>query len=112
MRLLLEVADTRTLGDPALADELLVDAGHDAQQRRLARARPAEQTDDLARMDGQIDLFQHQQLFAAAFRKRPAHAADIEKAGLPGLVEHAFVLIIRGEGGALRRHRAASRAAG
>ena len=44
-------------------------AGDDAQQRRLARAGAAEQADDLAGMQRQIDVFEHQQFLAAAFRK-------------------------------------------
>jgi hypothetical protein len=42
---LLEVADARAFGDPTLARELLVDAGHDAQQCRLAGAVDAEHAD-------------------------------------------------------------------
>ena len=56
-------------------------SGDDAQQRRLAGAGAAEQADDLARMDGQIDFFENQQFLAAALRKRAADAADIEQVG-------------------------------
>jgi hypothetical protein len=38
LRLLRQVADARALVRPRLALEVLVDAGHDAQERRLARA--------------------------------------------------------------------------
>ncbi len=59
LRLLLEIADARALGDPALADEFLVDAGHDAQQRRLARAVDAEHADLGVRIERQMDVFEH-----------------------------------------------------
>ena len=44
-RLLRQVADPHAVGGPRLAEELLVDAGHDAQQRALARAVAAEDAD-------------------------------------------------------------------
>jgi hypothetical protein len=44
-------------------------AGDDAQQRRFARSGAAEQADDLAGMDRQVDVFEHQQILAAALRK-------------------------------------------
>jgi hypothetical protein len=40
--LLGQIADLGACGDEALADELGVQAGHDAQKRRLARAVDAE----------------------------------------------------------------------
>ena len=58
LRLLLQVADARALGDPALADELGVDAGHDAQQRRLAGAVDAEHADLGVRVERQVDVLQ------------------------------------------------------
>ena len=58
LRLLLEVADAGALGDPAFAAELSVDAGHDAQQRRLARAVDAEHADLGVRVEGQMDVVQ------------------------------------------------------
>ena len=67
-------------------------AGDDAQQRRFAGAGAAEQADDLARADRQIDLFEHQQFLAAALRKGPADAADIDQGGLFGLIEHDVLL--------------------
>ena len=36
-------------------------AGDQAQKRRLARARTAEQSDDLAALQGQLDAVEHQQ---------------------------------------------------
>ena len=39
--------------------------GDDAQQGRLAGAGAAEQADDLAGVDGQIDVVEHQQILAA-----------------------------------------------
>ena len=59
LRLLLQVADAGAFGDPALADELLVDAGHDAQQRRLAGAVDAEHADLGVRIERQVDVFEH-----------------------------------------------------
>jgi hypothetical protein len=85
---------------------------NDAQQRRLAGSGTAEQADDFTGMNRQIDVFEHQQFLAAAFRKRAADAVDIEQAGLFGKIEHQYPLINRDEGGARRRHKAASTAAG
>ena len=59
LRLLLQVADAGALRDPALAGEVGVDAGHDAQQRRLARAVDAEHADLGIRVEGQMDVIQH-----------------------------------------------------
>ena len=42
-------------------------------------------------MNCQIDVFEYQQFLAAAFRKGPADAAYIEKAGLFGKIEHGYV---------------------
>ena len=59
LRLLLQVADARALGDPGLAGKLLVDAGHDAQQRRLAGAVDAEHADLGVRVERQVDVLEH-----------------------------------------------------
>ena len=59
LRLLLQVADAGAFGDPALAGEFLVDAGHDAQQRRLAGAVDAEHADLGVRVERQMDVIQH-----------------------------------------------------
>jgi hypothetical protein len=56
LRLLLQVADARPLVRPRLALELLVDAGHDAQQRALARAVGAEHADLRARVEREPDV--------------------------------------------------------
>src|SRR6185437_9111654 len=53
----------------------------DPQQRRLARSGTAEQPDDLAGVDGQVDLLQHGESLAASLRKRTAHALDVDQAG-------------------------------
>ena len=58
LRLLRQVADARALGDPGLADEFRVDAGHDAQQRRLAGAVDAEHADLGVRIERQVDVLQ------------------------------------------------------
>ena len=59
LRLLLEVAYARTFGHPALADELLIDAGHDAQQGRLARAIDPEHADLGIGVERQVDVLQN-----------------------------------------------------
>ena len=53
-----QVADAGALGDPGLAGELLVDAGHDLEQRRLARAVDADHADLGVRVEGQLDVLQ------------------------------------------------------
>src|SRR3954471_3841676 len=58
MRLLFEVADPSALGDPALADVILVDAAHDPQQGGLARAVDAEHADLGIRIERQMDVLQ------------------------------------------------------
>ncbi len=58
LRLLRQIADARAFGDEALADELLVDARHDAQKRRFARAVDAEHADLGVRVEGEIDVVQ------------------------------------------------------
>ena len=58
LRLLLQIADARALGHPALAGELLVDAGHDAQQRRFAGAVDAEHADLGVGIERQVDVLQ------------------------------------------------------
>ena len=58
-RLLRQIADPGALGDETLADEFGVDAGHDAQQRRLARAVDAEHADLGVGVEGEVDVLQH-----------------------------------------------------
>ncbi len=59
MRLLRQVADPGALGHEALAGEVGVDARHDAQQRRLARAVDAQHADLGGRIERQVDVVQH-----------------------------------------------------
>ena len=59
LRLLRQVADARAFGDPGLAVKIGVDAGHDAQQRRLAGAVDAEHADLGVRIELQVDVLQH-----------------------------------------------------
>ena len=59
LRLLLEIADARAFGDPALAGEIRVDAGHDAQQCGFAGPVDAEHADLGVRVEGQMDVIQH-----------------------------------------------------
>ena len=58
LRLLLEVADASALGHPALAGIVGVEAGHDAQQRRLAGAVDAEHADLGVRVERKVDVLQ------------------------------------------------------
>ena len=58
LRLLRQVTDAGALGDPALAVIFGVDAGHDAQQRRLAGAVDAEHADLGVRIKRQVDVLQ------------------------------------------------------
>ncbi len=57
--LLLEHPDGRPGGERGLAAVLLIDAGHDPQQRRLARAVVAEHADLRARREGERDVLEH-----------------------------------------------------
>ena len=59
LRLLRQVSDPGAFGDEALADELGVEARHDAQQRRLARAVDAEHADLGVRVERQVDVLEH-----------------------------------------------------
>jgi hypothetical protein len=58
-RLLLQVADRDALSRPGLAGDVLVEAGHDLEQGRLARAVEAEHADLGAREERQPDVVQH-----------------------------------------------------
>ena len=53
--------------------------GDQAQQGGFARAGTAQQADDLALLQGEIDVIQHQQFLAAAAREGAAHMFDIQK---------------------------------
>ena len=59
MGLLGQIADSRPLGEEAVAGEFGVEPGHDAQQRRLARAVDAEHADLGVRVEGQVDVVEH-----------------------------------------------------
>ena len=59
LRFLRQIADARAFGDEALAGELLVDAGHDAQQRRFTRAVDAEHADLGVRVKGQVNIVEN-----------------------------------------------------
>jgi hypothetical protein len=58
LRLLLQVADARALRRPGLAGILLVEARHDAQQRRLAGAVDAKHADLGVGIELQVDVLQ------------------------------------------------------
>ena len=54
-----QVAGCGALGQPCLALKFVVEAGHDAQQRRLARAVGAEHADLGVRVEGQMNVVEH-----------------------------------------------------
>ncbi len=58
-RLLWQVADLGPFGDEAFAGEFLVDAGHDAEQRRLTGAVDAEHADLGVRVEGEVNVVEH-----------------------------------------------------
>src|SRR5213076_1011583 len=58
LRLLRQVADAQAVGGKRLAEEVAVDAGHDAQQRRLAGAIGAEHADLRPVEEREIDATQ------------------------------------------------------
>jgi hypothetical protein len=58
LRLLRQVADAHAGHRRGFALEVLVDAGHDLQQRRLARAVQAEHADLGAGEEGQRDVLE------------------------------------------------------
>ena len=92
-------------GAPPMADGALGrprQPGDDAQQRRLAAARTAEQRDDLARLQAQRNVLQHRRAgLAGALRIGLADAADVEQHGGGG-VQHERV---SGQVGVHRRSR-------
>src|SRR5690606_33790223 len=59
LRLLLEQADRVPRGEAGLAGVAVVEPGHDAQQRRLARPVGAQHADLRPRVEGQRDVLQH-----------------------------------------------------
>ena len=59
LRLLREIADGEAVGQLGLAFELVVHAGHDPQQRALARAVAAQHADLGARIERQPDVLEH-----------------------------------------------------
>jgi hypothetical protein len=76
LRLLREQARPVALGDVRVADVLLVDAGHDAQQRRLARAVRAQHADLGSRVEGQRDSLQDLALAPGGDLLEAVHRVD------------------------------------
>ena len=72
--LLLEEADGRVGGEHRVAAVLLVDAGHDPQDRRLAGAVVAEHADLRAREERERDVLEH----LLVRREGPAEAVHLE----------------------------------
>jgi hypothetical protein len=58
-RLLRQVPHSRTLRRPSFAEKLLLDPGHDAEQRRLPCAIGAEHADLRARQEREPNSFEH-----------------------------------------------------
>ena len=58
LRFLFQVADAGAFGDPAVTGKLGVEAGHDPQERRLARTVDAEHADLGVRVERQVDVIQ------------------------------------------------------
>ena len=85
--LLRQVADFGALRDKALAGEFGVQPGHDAHERRLARAIDAEHADFRVRVEGEIDIVED--LLAARIGLgEPPHVIDELARGhvtIPGL---------------------------
>ncbi len=91
-RLLFEVADAHALGGPGFALEVLVLAGHDAQQGGFARAVDAHDADLDARQEAQPDVLE--ELLAAGIRLGEAvRVIDVLRVG------HGGVLMLFGASG-------------
>ncbi len=76
LRLLREVADAGALGGPGLAGEVLVEAGHDLEQGRLAGAVGADDADLDAGQEAQADVLE-QLLAAGNALGHPVHVKDV-----------------------------------
>ena len=59
LRLLLQIADSDVLARPGLAGEILVDAGHDLDQRGFTRAVGADDADFGTLIELQVDVAEH-----------------------------------------------------
>ena len=73
---LLEHADGRARRQGGLPAELLLDAGHDPKQRRLARAVVAQHADLGAREDGQCDVVEDR-LVGRVDLRQAVHREDV-----------------------------------
>ena len=87
-RVLREEADPRAFGGKRLAGEVLLDAGHDLQQRGLARAVQAEDADLGARQEGEVD---------------PLQDLALRRDDLPQVDHGEDVLVRHGSGGVYNR---------
>ena len=97
LRLLGHIADAHALGQAGRAVEVLVDAGHDPQQRRFARPVFADHADLGPVEERQTDVAQHD-LLAERFRD-VAHFEDelwghrrLGVSGIGGSTRRAFAL--------------------
>ncbi len=76
LRLLLEHPDGRARRERGLAAVLLIDPGHDPQQRRLARAVVAEHADLRARVERERDVVEHRLVRRVQLRQA-VHREDV-----------------------------------
>ena len=76
LRLLGQQAGAVTLRNAGVADVLLVDAGHDAKERRLARAVRAQHADLGGRVEGERDPLQDLPLGPRGDLFEPVHGVD------------------------------------
>ncbi len=80
VRLLAEIAHAHPVGGPGLAQELLLDARHDLQERGLARAVHAHHADLRVGQEGERDVVQHLLSAGVGFGKL-LHDVDVLRRG-------------------------------
>ncbi len=88
-RLLGKVADIQTRHGTCFAVVVLIDAGHDAQQRGLARAVETEHTDLGTREEGQRDVLENLALRGNDLA-HPVHGIDVLRHGIPIWLENGM----------------------
>lgn len=74
LRLLLEITERRTLGEPGFTGIFLVEASHDFENGRLTGAVRAEDTDLGIGVEGEMDVLQN--LLRAIGLVQPSHVID------------------------------------
>jgi len=81
------VADADARGRRRVAREVVLDAGHDAQQRRLARAVRAEDADLGARVEGERDALQDLLALRGDFPQVPNREDELRRHGGHGVAQ-------------------------